>query len=369
MKIVAAVAHEPQRPFELIDCDLSDDLAAGEVLVRIKACGICHTDLAVKLQHIPVPLPKVLGHEGAGVIERVGPGVAGLAEGDHVLMSFGSCGGCGQCQAGAPGYCDEFGMINLFGQRRGGSGLRYRGAELGGYFFAQSAFATHAIATARNVVKIDKDLPLELLAPLGCGIQTGAGAVLNVLSPRAGASIAVFGVGAVGMAAIMAAKLAGCSTIIAVDVRAERLARARDIGATHTIDGQTPDLAKAAKALGGGRGVDYSLDTTGVPEVVAASIACLRQRGSSAQVAAPPRGTRFPVEASVLVGGGLTVRGVVEGDAVSSIFLPRLIEFYRQGRLPVDKIVEFYPFEEINRAIEDMETGATVKPVLRINGN
>lgn len=139
MKITAAVAHEPQRPFELIDCDLSDDLAAGEVLVRIKACGICHTDLAVKLQHIPVPLPKVLGHEGAGVIERVGPGVAGLAEGDHVLMSFGSCGACGQCQVGAPGYCDEFSMINLFGQRRGGSGLRCRGAELGGYFFAQSA--------------------------------------------------------------------------------------------------------------------------------------------------------------------------------------------------------------------------------------
>jgi aryl-alcohol dehydrogenase len=367
MKITAAVALAPERPFELISCDLSDDLAPGEVLVRIEACGICHTDLAVKLQHIPVPLPKILGHEGAGVIERVGPGVVGLAEGDNVLMSFGSCGTCGQCQLGAPGYCDEFGMINLFGQRRGGSGLRYRGAELGGYFFAQSAFATHAIATARNVVKIDKDLPLALLAPMGCGIQTGAGAVLNVLSPRAGASIAVFGVGAVGMAAIMAAKLAGCSTIVAVDVRAERLARAHDIGATHTVDGRTLDLARAVAALGSGRGVDHSLDTTGVPEVVAASIACLRQRGSSAQVAAPPRGTRFPVEASVLVGGGLTVRGVVEGDAVPTIFLPRLVEFFRQGRLPLDRIVSFYPFEKINQAIEDMETGAIVKPVLRMS--
>ncbi|MBR0854486.1 NAD(P)-dependent alcohol dehydrogenase [Bradyrhizobium liaoningense] len=367
MKITAAVALAPDRPFELISCDLSDELASGEVLVRIEACGICHTDLAVKLQHIPVPLPKILGHEGAGVIERIGPGVVGLVEGDHVLMSFGSCGACGQCQLGAPGYCDEFGMINLFGQRRGGSGLRYRGAELGGSFFAQSAFATHAIATVRNVVKIDKDLPLELLAPLGCGIQTGAGAVLNVLAPRAGASIAVFGVGAVGMAGIMAARLAGCSAIVAVDVRAERLARAREIGATHTIDGRTPDLAKVVAALGKGRGVDHSLDTTGVPDVVAASIGCLRQRGSSAQVAAPPRGTRFPVEASVLVGGGLTVRGVVEGDAVPSIFLPRLIDFFRQGQLPLDRIVNVYPFEEINRAIEDMETGATVKPVLRMN--
>jgi len=367
MKITAAVALAPERPFELINCELADDLAAGEVLVRIEACGICHTDLAVKLQHIPVPLPKILGHEGAGVIERVGPGVAGLAEGDHVLMSFGSCGACGQCQLGAPGYCDEFGMINLFGQRRGGSGLRYRGADLGGYFFAQSAFATHAIASARNVVKIDKDLPLALLAPLGCGIQTGAGAVLNVLSPRAGASIAVFGVGAVGMAGIMAARLAGCSTIIAVDVRAERLARALELGATHTIDGRAPDLAKAVAALGKGRGVDHSLDTTGVPEVVAASIGCLRQRGSSAQVAAPPRGTRFPVEASVLIGGGLTVRGVVEGDAVPGLFLPQLIAFFREERLPLDRIVSFYPFDEINRAIEDMEAGATVKPVLRMN--
>lgn len=367
MKITAAVALAPERPFELINCELADDLAAGEVLVRIEACGICHTDLAVKLQHIPVPLPKILGHEGAGVIERVGPGVAGLAEGDYVLMSFGSCGACGQCQLGAPGYCDEFGMINLFGQRRGGSGLRYRGADLGGYFFAQSAFATHAIASARNVVKIDKDLPLALLAPLGCGIQTGAGAVLNVLSPRAGASIAVFGVGAVGMAGIMAARLAGCSTIIAVDVRAERLARALELGATHTIDGRAPDLAKAVAALGKGRGVDHSLDTTGVPEVVAASIGCLRQRGSSAQVAAPPRGTRFPVEASVLIGGGLTVRGVVEGDAVPGLFLPQLIAFFREERLPLDRIVSFYPFDEINRAIEDMEAGATVKPVLRMN--
>ncbi len=367
MKITAAVAHAPERPFELIECDLVDELAPDEVLVRVVACGICHTDLAVKLQHIPVPLPKVLGHEGAGVIVRVGAGVTDLAEGDHVLMSFGSCGGCAECRIGAPGYCDGFGMINLFGQRRLGSGLRYRGAELGGSFFAQSAFASHAIATARNVVKIDNDLPLDLLAPLGCGVQTGAGAVLNVLAPRPGTSIAVFGVGAVGMSAIMAAVLAGCSTIVAVDVREERLALARTIGATHTIDGRTPELAKAVAALGRGRGVDFSLDTTGVPAVAAASIACLRQRGSAAQVAAPPRGTQFAAEVSVLVGGGLTIRGVVEGDAVPQVFLPQLIAFYRQGRLPIDQIVSFYPFQQINQAVEDMETGATVKPVLRMS--
>jgi len=367
MKIKAAIAYEPQRPFELVSCDLADELDAGEVLVRVKACGICHTDLAVKLQHIPVPLPRVLGHEGAGVIERVGPGVSGLAEGDHVLMSFGSCGCCRQCQLGSPGYCDDFGMINLFGKRKGGATLRYRGNTLEGQFFAQSAFATHAIATARNVVKIDKDLPLEVLAPLGCGIQTGAGAVLNVLSPQAGASIAVFGVGAVGLAAIMAAKLAGCSTIVAVDIRAERLARARDLGATHTIDGRSSDLAKTVAAQESGRGMDYSIDTTGIPEIIAASIMCLRRRGSSVQVAASPRGTQFPVDANTLVGAGLTVRGVIEGDAVPGVFLPQLIKFFREGRLPIERIVRFYPFEEINRAVEEMESGATIKPVLRMD--
>src|SRR5260370_28626784 len=192
MQIRGAVARAPDHPFEIVECDIADP-GPGEVLVRVKACGICHTDLAVKLQHIPVPLPKVLGHEGAGVIERVGPNVVGLAEGDPVMMSFGSCGGCAECQRGSPGYCNGFGNSNMLGQRLGGSALRNRGAELSAHFFAQSAFATHAIATARNVVKVAPELPLATLAPFGCGIQTGAGSVLNTLAPPAATSIAVFG--------------------------------------------------------------------------------------------------------------------------------------------------------------------------------
>lgn len=364
MQIRAAIAKSPDQPFEIVDCEIGDP-GPGEILVRIAACGICHTDLAVKLQHIPVPLPKVLGHEGAGVIERIGSNVTGLAPGDSVLMSFDSCGGCAQCQGGFPGYCNDFGNINMLGMRHGGSALRYRGAEIGGHFFGQSAFATHAISTIRNVVKIAPELPLATLAPLGCGIQTGAGAVLNTLSPKAGTTIAVFGVGAVGLAAVMAAKLVGCTTIIAIDLRQERLAMAREIGATHTIDAASDVLEQIMQITG--RGAHFSLDTTGNPTAVALSVNCLRQRGQSAQVAAPPRGTRYPIEASVVVGRGLTVRGIVEGDAVPTVFIPHLIDLFSRGLLPVDKIVTSFPFDEINRAIDEMESGAVIKPVLLMN--
>jgi aryl-alcohol dehydrogenase len=362
MKIRAAIARSPSEPFEIADCELAAP-QAGEVLVRVKACGICHTDLAVWLQHIPVALPQVLGHEGAGIVEEVGPGVSHVVPGDHVLMSFGSCGVCPDCEEGAPGYCDHFRGINLFGERAHGPAILRGGTAMAGSFFAQSAFATHAIATARNTLKIDKDLPLELLAPLGCGIQTGAGSVMLVLAPPAGTSIAVFGCGAVGLAAVIAAKIVGCSTIIAVDVKDGRLAAARDVGATHMVDGHAEDVAGEIRKITG-RGAHFSLDTTGVPSVVAASFKCLRARGQAAQVAAPPRGTQYAYESSLLTGGGLTIRGIVEGDAIPSHFIPRLIDFYRAGKLPMERLVATYPFERINEAIHDMEAGKIVKPVL-----
>jgi len=360
--IVAAIANGPHDPFEIATCELSPP-RAGEVLVRVHACGICHTDLAVKLRHIPVPMPKVLGHEGAGVVEDIGPGVTSFRPGDNVLMSFGSCGDCSNCRDGALGYCDQFRAINLFGNRPGGSALMRGGNELGGHFFSQSAFATHAIATTRNIVKVDADLPLELLAPLGCGIQTGMGSIMNVLRPQAGTSIAVFGVGAVGLSAIIAAKIVGCSRIIAVDVVPERLRMARELGATHAVSGHADDPVAEIVELTQG-GANFSLDTTGVPAAVANSINCLRARGSSAQVAAPPRGTLYAAEASVVVGRGIAIRGVVEGDANPELFIPRMIDFFRDGRLPLDNFVKTYPLARINEAVEDLESGRVVKPVL-----
>jgi aryl-alcohol dehydrogenase len=361
MSITAAIAHAPQDPFEIATCELADP-QYGEVLVRVHACGICHTDMAVKLQHIPIPMPKVLGHEGAGIVEKVGPGTTQLRPGDHVLMSFGSCGECANCRDGALGYCDHFRDINLFGNRAG-SALTRNGREIGGHFFSQSAFATHAIATTRNVVKVDNDLPLELVAPLGCGIQTGMGTVMNVLRPPAGTLIAVFGVGAVGLSAIIAAGIVGCSTIIAVDVVPERLRMALELGATHAVSGLSENPTAEIVELTRG-GANFSLDTTGVPAVVANSINCLRARGVNAQVAAPPRGTLYAAEASVVVGRGITIRGVVEGDANPQLFIPRMIGFFRDGRLPLEKFVKTYPLEKINEAIDDLKSGRVVKPVL-----
>jgi len=363
LSITAAIANAPQDPFVIATCELGDP-RHGEVLVRVHACGICHTDMAVKLQHIPIPMPKVLGHEGAGIVEKVGPGVTRLLRpGDHVLMSFGSCGECSNCRDGALGYCDHFRDINLFGKRAGGSALTRNGREVGGHFFAQSAFATHAIATTRNVVKVDNDLPLELIAPLGCGIQTGMGTVMHVLRPPAGTSIAVFGAGAVGLSAIIAAAIVGCSTIIAVDIVPERLRMALELGATHAVSGLSDNpMAEIVELTRGG--AHFSPDTTGVPAVVANSINCLRARSVNAQVAAPPRGTMYAAEASVVVGRGITVRGVVEGDANPQLFIPRMIGFFRDGRLPLDKLVKTYPLEKINEAVGDLESGRVVKPVL-----
>jgi len=362
VKVKAAIANHPNDPFEIATCELAPP-RAGEVLVRVHACGICHTDLAVKLQHIPVPMPKVLGHEGAGVVEAVGPGVTQIRPGDHVLMSFGSCGECSNCRDGAVGYCDHFRDINLFGSRIGGSALTRNGRELGGHFFAQSAFATHAVAATRNVIKIDDDLPLDLVAPLGCGIQTGMGTVMHVLRPAAGSSIAVFGVGAVGLSAIIAARIVGCSTIVAVDIVPERLRVACELGATHAVSGPSDNPVAEIIELTLG-GTNFSLDTTGVPAAVASSINCLRARGVSAQVAAPPRGTLYAAEASVVVGRGITIRGVVEGDANPQLFIPRMIGFYREGKLPLNKFVKPYPLERINDAIDDLDSGRVVKPVL-----
>jgi aryl-alcohol dehydrogenase len=363
MKIEAAIALAPDQPFSIEQCDLEEP-GCGEALVRIVACGICHTDLAVKHQHVPVPLPMVLGHEGAGIIERLGPGTEGFAVGDHVVMSFASCGVCPSCRDHQPANCDQFVELNLAGVRQGGSGLSRKGEALGGHFFAQSAFATHALVGTGNMVRVENDLPLPLLAPLGCGIQTGMGTVLLALEPKPGESMAVFGAGSVGLAAVIAAVIAGCSTIVAVDVKPERLALALSVGATHAIDGSREDAGQRIRELTGGLGVHCSLDTTGVPVVAAQAFGSLKKRGRAAFIAAPPAGTVYGIDAYALLNSGASVRGVIEGDAVPADFIPAMIAHYRSGRLPLEKLVSLYGFGEINEAVADVESGKAVKAVL-----
>ncbi|MGB0384873.1 MAG: NAD(P)-dependent alcohol dehydrogenase [Ardenticatenaceae bacterium] len=363
-EIQAAVLREPSAPFQIETLQIESP-RHNEVQVQILGVGICHTDVKMAQGYRALPLPLVLGHEGAGIVTAVGSGVRKVKVGDHVVLSFNSCGHCDNCQSGHPAVCDEVGFLS-FGCERpsdGSSPLSQNGAVVHGYFFAQSSFATHAIATERNVVKVPDDIPLELLGPLGCGIQTGAGTVLNSLQVEAGSTLAVFGTGSVGLSAVMAAVIAGATTIIAIDLNDRRLALALELGATHTLNPQeTPDLVAAIKEICGGKGVHYSLDTTNVPSVVRKAFDCLRIRGTYGHVGGT--GTELTFSATQLI-FGRTIMGIVQGDSVPDIFIPRLIELYRQGRFPFDRLVTYYEFADINQAVADMHAGTTIKPILR----
>jgi aryl-alcohol dehydrogenase len=339
---------------------------ADEVLVRVLAVGICHTDAIVRDQYYPFPLPGVLGHEGSGIVEEVGANVTNVARGDHVVMTFMSCGQCRQCQRGETAYCNDFFMLNVGGARKDGSTgtSDAQGHVLYDHFFGQSSFGTHAVAHSRNVIKVPKDIPLEVLGPLGCGIQTGAGAILNALAVGAGDSVAVFGVGGVGLSAVMAARIAGATTIIALDVIPGRLKLALELGATHIVDSSKQDAAEAVRKICGG--VDYSLDTSGKSSVLRQAVDALGIRGTCGIVGAPPLGTEVSLDINSLMIPGRSIRGICEGDSLAAVFIPQLIELHRQGRFPFDRLIKFYEFNEINAAIDDAAKGVTIKPVLRM---
>jgi aryl-alcohol dehydrogenase len=309
----------------------------------------------------------VLGHEGSGVVEQVGAGVIGLAPGDHVVLSFDSCGHCPSCDDHAPAYCHDWFAYNFGGGRSDGTTALAApdGTAIHSHVFGQSSFATHAVVHARNAVKVDADLPLDLLGPLGCGIQTRAGAVLNELRPRAGASIAVIGTGAVGLSAI--AGLRHCrgrgGRSGGYQSGARRLAQ--ELGATHGFDARAASLADHARAAGLPQGFDCVIDTTGRPDVVNAAMAALAPRGQMALVGAYGPGD-IAADATFLMSGGRVIRGVVEGGADPQVFIPELLAHYRAGRFPFDKLVRFFAFDEIAEAIAQGEAGHVVKPVLRI---
>jgi aryl-alcohol dehydrogenase len=214
-------------------------------------------------------------------------------------------------------------------------------------------------------VPLDDTIPLEVVAPFGCGIQTGAGSVLNVMRPPAGSSIAVFGAGAVGLAAVMAAQIAGCTTIIAVDIRRSRLDFAREVGATDVVDASQTDAVEAIRALTGS-GVDFSLEATGVPSVVRSAVDALAPMGVCGVVGAPPFGAEVSLDINTILAGGRVIRGIVEGESITSEFLPKLVELWKLGRFPVDRMMTYYDFDQINEAARDAEGGTVIKPVLRI---
>ena len=361
MQIRAAVFRTPDAGPVIEDVELSGP-GPGEVLVRMVATGVCHTDLKSAAAGSRVPFPVVLGHEGAGIVAAVGPGVTKVAEGDPVVMTFGSCGHCPSCLDAEPAYCHN--TRNFACTRPDGSHyLSADGAPVHGDFFNQSSFATHAIGDQSGVVKVRDDAPLELLGPLGCGIQTGAGAVLNVLKLRPGQSLAIFGTGSLGLSAVMAARIAGAGRIVAVDRLAARLEMAREFGAHDTIlAGNDPVAPEIMRLLPGG--VDLSLDTTGALAVMQQAIDVLAPRGTCAFVAGPWDGSALPLSVRHLI-PGRTITGIMEGNSNPDLFIPMLIDFHMQGRFPFDRLMRFYPFEAIAEAFHDSEAGTTVKPILR----
>jgi aryl-alcohol dehydrogenase len=264
--------------------------------------------------------------------------------------------------------CHDFWGRNFAAARPDGSTVLKGsdGRAIHSHFFGQSSFASHAVATERNVTRLDPTVPLEVVAPFGCGIQTGAGAVLNAMRPLAGTSIVVFGTGTVGLAAVLGAVVAGCTTIIGVDVRPQRLEVARELGATHVIDPADGDPVEAVKEATGGIGADFSIEATGSPEVLRQAVYSTGSGGVCGLIGAPPFGTEVSLDMNEILALGRTVRGIVEGESVPDVFLPRLIELWQQGRFPIDRIMSYYDFADIERAAGDAEEGRVVKPVLRI---
>jgi len=365
MNITAAVAVEPGQPLELRTVELAEP-RPDEVRVKLAATGVCHADVIARDQVYPVPLPAVLGHEGAGVVEAVGADVTYLVPGDHVVLGFDYCGRCEMCSVGKPSYCEEFATRNFGGFRLDGSSpISLDGTPITGRFFGQSSFATHTNVAERLAVKVPAELPLHMLGPLGCGVMTGAGAVFNVLAPKPGSSFAVFGTGAVGFSGLLAAKVVGCTTIIAVDVVQSKLQRALQLGATHVINSAEQDPEEAVREITGGRGVDYALDAVGVSAVFAQMANSLAVRGHGVLVGAPKPGDDARLDVGTLLNASSPrLSLVLEGDAAPQEFIPRLIRLYQAGLFPLDELVTTYKFEDINTAISHSEQGTVIKPVI-----
>lgn len=363
MDILAAIATGAGKPFELRTVQL-DAPRDDEVLVRIVGVGVCHTDIVFKESQAIAP-PVVLGHEGSGIVEQVGAKVTKVAVGDRVAMTFRSCGHCSRCDRGDAAYCETMPMLNYIGMRTDGSkALRCEEVAVGSNFFGQSSFGTHALTYERNLVKVPDDLPLELIGPLGCGIQTGAGGVMRSLACEAGSTLLVTGGGPVGLSAVMGGKIRGCSTIILVEPVASRRELALEFGATHVIDpAASPDLVAAVRAILP-KGVDYAFDTTGVPAVLAAVPGALASKGVFGIVGISPPGTPTPGDLNTVMTFGHTIKGIIEGDSDPDTFLPELMEHWRRGELPFDRMIKTFPFSQINEAIEAQHEGECVKVVL-----
>lgn len=367
MQIAALVAHGHRQPFQLETLEIEPP-REHEVLVRIVGVGLCHTDIAFRDLPTEVQFPVVLGHEGAGYVEVVGAQVTKVRPGDPVALTFQSCGDCPRCAESNFAYCENLSALNFTARRFDGSkALSKHGSPVSSHFFAQSSFATYALANERNVVKVPDDAPVELFGPLGCGVQTGAGAIMRSLACEDGSSVLIIGGGSVGLSAVMGAKVCGCATIILVEPHESRRALGIELGATHVIDPAAGNVAEAVRAILP-KGVLYAFDTAGRPEMLEAAMNALGSHGTLGVVSAAGIDQRLPGNLFNLITYGLTVKGIIEGDSDPDTFIPELIELYRQGRFPFDRLIKTYRLDQINEAIEAQHNGECVKVVLLTEG-
>ena len=366
MKIKAAVVPKVGAQFEIRDNIDLHEVGPTDLQIHMVASGICHSDEAIRKGDASLGYPVILGHEGAGIVEKVGSEVKNFEVGDHVILSFYSDGTCDNCLKGMPTKCRSYAQYNLSGVRADGEDHFQENGQHISDMFNQSSFTTTTVVDQRNAVKIDKSFDLRKVGPLGCGYVTGSGTVLNTLKPKPGDTIAVFGTGAVGLAAMMAGRISGCIKVIAVDIVPERLELAKELGATHTINSKQEDAVAKIKELTGGYGVDWTVDTTGLPAVIKNAISALAQGGTCAAIAVTPHLIELSTWNDLCVDDKKVV-GVNMGDSIPQIDIPRLLEFYKLGWFDFDKTEKFYDFEEINQANADSVSGKTIKPVLIID--
>jgi S-(hydroxymethyl)glutathione dehydrogenase/alcohol dehydrogenase len=365
MKAKAAVLFEVGRRLELCDVEVQPP-KAGEVLVRMAAAGICHSDLHVMTGHLFAPLPAVLGHEGSGVVEETGPGVSALRPGDHVIPLWRlSCGECEYCTGGRPALCPSGTAVRMTGRLMDGSTrLRLGDTELR-HFAGVSSFAQYAVMPEQALLKIPADLPLDRAALFGCAVITGVGAVVNAARVRPGSSVAVFGAGGIGLNAIQGAALAGAVMIVGVDIVPRKLEYARQFGATHTVDASAEDPVARIRALTGGRGVDYAFEAIGVPRVMRQAYDALAKRGTAVIIGVTPMAAEVAVPVMSLVFEERVLTGSVYGSSRPRVDIPRLVDLYRGGRLKLDELLtRTYPFEDINAAYEALERGEVARSVV-----
>lgn len=362
MEARAAVLRQEDPTFHIEDVEIGA-IRDDEVLVQMVGAGICHTDELFRSDVYPFPRPCILGHEGSGRVISTGSAVTGLEPGDHVVLTVMFCGHCSRCQEGQHYICENIYEANFGGRGDGTNAFSRNGECVHAHFDGQSSFSTIAVTNVRNTIKVRKDAPLEILGPLGCGFRTGLGAVINTFNPKAGESIVVYGAGSVGLSAILAANLMGCHQIIAVDPNEARRNVALDVGATDVFDSAEDNIPDRISELTEG-GTDYALDTSGIPAVIRHAIESTGVAGFLGILGGSPLGTELVFDANHILFGSRRIQGIQMGDAVGATFIPKMVDLMMAGKLPLEKLVTRYPFEEINQAFADTKVGKCVKAIL-----